>query len=458
MPIYRPRMAAILDVPVGIESVTLPLRVRSATLESNDHLHADELHLEAEYGDAAIDPRFIRDANVAFWLGNANDRGDYNAPNDDIRFVGLAHGVERAASESGRTVTLTCRDYTALFLEHKPVRAAGIPRYTDTLADAWHRLCDETGPYVESRDEIVSTVSKLKDRLVFRGNVNQSIQLSHAVAARIARAGGPITVKQGADAWGVWLQCVGMFGLMTYIERDTCVVTTTKDHFADDSKRAPSMVYGSNVLSFKEHAHGAFQAKGTAISSFDPLTGTTLEAFYPPRDDKRIQRARLTAKKKHAGPSLVKAEDYDWQTYPGVTNPDALFAIAKATYEVRARQELEGSLSTAEMRVANVAGGEVDMLSLESGDTFNVQIDREMLNGVFATLSEGERVDYLTERGYSDGAAQLMAKTTAAKMRYGFSFKARKVRTHLEAAKDGGKFSIDVEYWNRIEIEDVVGA
>ena len=64
MPVYRPRMAAVLRVPqMGSASdrasqatddqlISFPIRIRRAFWESNDHQHADVLRLTAEWRDA----------------------------------------------------------------------------------------------------------------------------------------------------------------------------------------------------------------------------------------------------------------------------------------------------------------------------------------------------------------------------------------------------------------------
>lgn len=451
MPVYRPRMEARLVVDAGGESITLPIRVRRASLESNDHLHADELELEVEVADAGIDPRFIRNANVAFWMRDVGLDEHRNLLADVPRFVGVATSVERSASESSNAVSIKAQDYTALFIECKPFPAEGVPRYTDTLVEAWKRVCDHTGVFDAATGAVASTVSRLKSSIEFRGAANPGTVIGRAAPARLAGA-GTIPVKQGGDAWAAWSDAVGMCGLLSFIELDKCIVTTAADHFKNASAGAPQALWGSNVLSFRETSHGRLGAKGVWLVSVNQTTGEVLEAPYPPPDDPRIQAHRATAAKKKAGPTELKAEAYEVLSYDDVSDPKILHELARLIWEQRSRQELEGSLETAEMFFGSDRGAQVDLLGLRSGDSLVVTLDPKIQTGAFSTMSLAERIGYLADRGYSLDIARLIATTLKQKMTWGMDFKVKKVRTMLETHDSSGRFRVSIDYWNRIHV------
>ena len=81
MPIWRPRMAASITIPVAgsgqgggpDDTLTIPIDIRRASLLSNDHNHADTLELTVDWKDAGVDPRLLSNATVLFYLGNADD-------------------------------------------------------------------------------------------------------------------------------------------------------------------------------------------------------------------------------------------------------------------------------------------------------------------------------------------------------------------------------------------------
>ena len=81
-----------------------------------------------------------------------------------------------------------------------------MPDYSQSLSDAWARICDNTG-YLDpsGSSTIISTVSALRDRLTPVGQLAQGDlpSLGSAAAPRFARLGARVPVKPGADAWAV---------------------------------------------------------------------------------------------------------------------------------------------------------------------------------------------------------------------------------------------------------------
>lgn len=450
--LYRPRVACKLHVPpLGTrdETVDLPIRPRRVILEYNDHNHADTCSISAEWRDVGVDPRFLKSATAEVWIGNADDFDVFTPNESTSRFIGIMTQPKRSAKEgNGFEVSLEFQDYTALFLEQKPFPSKGLPTYRDSLADAWRKICDHTGP-LDDDGETLSSVEVLRDRLETRGGVSPNLVLGGAVAARFAKLAS-VPMKQGADAWAVWQQCVGMMGLISFIDRDRCVVTTSTEHFAPDS--APRLVWGRNILELEESANAKFSDKGVAITSFDPLTGTTLEAFYPPPGDDRIRRERIAAGKKKARPPAFPSERYDFFEYHGVTDPDRLAAIAKRAWEERSRQELEGRFVTSEMFVDSVSAESFDLLALRSGDNVRVEIDPTDKETLSSLGSDTRRIEYLTDRGYRFEVAQLIVRNMKEAGRLDPTFHAGRVRVEFSADGDGGKFEVSVDYHNRIRI------
>lgn len=454
MRIYRPRMACRLQVPVfGADRgdvVSLPIKVRRAELESNDHNHADTLSISAEWRDAGVDPRLIKNATCEFWMGNADDYGVFTPNASNLRFLGVMQRPRRVAKEGGGfEVELEFHDYTAFFLEHKPFATAGLPKYSDTLVDAWQRICDYTGP-LGVDGKIQSSVEVLRDALEFRGGARGDIVLGTSVAERFGKF-DHIAVKQGADAWAVWQQCVGMLGLISFIELDKCIVTTSTEYYTVDT--APKLIWGQNILDAEEQANAKYSDKGVGLTSFDPLSGTTYEAFYPPPGDERVRRKKVAAGKKSKKAPAFPADRYDWFEYHGVTDLERLTEIAKRVWEERSRQELDGRIKTAEMFVEGVDKSSVDLLTLRCGDAVRIEIDQHDQQTLASMGSESAARDYLEARGYSPEVATLIITNMNRVGKLDATFHATKVRTALEADRDGGKFEIDIAYHNRIRFE-----
>ncbi len=463
MPIYRPRMAAKLLVPTDLgragegSGLEFPIRPRSATLTVNDHNHADELELECQWSDLGLDPRWARSASVEFHMGEADERGDFapdsKAGSKTLRFMGIADKIERKADDGGGQIArMTFRDFTALFLAMKPFPTKGLPSFADNLKSAWERICDHVG-YRTEDGGIISNVSQLRGRLEFRGGVDAERPLGESVASRFRRL-ATVPAKDKSDAWAIWQQCVGMLGLVSYIDRDRCVVTTSTDLFASNPEEAPKLVWGSNILEMSETAIAPRDSKGIGLSSYDPLTGKTIEATYAPPSEVKVPRVR--ANRKHATGTIAEpTEDLEWFEYHGVTDPSRLEEIAKRVFLERSQQELEGTLMTSEMRVgrAGNARASIDLLTLRAGDSIRVEIDPLDVSGVLSIAGVDDRTRYLIDRGYNPSAAAILARNAKRLMEFGRTFKVRSARIHLAADGDAGEFSVHVEYMNQIRLE-----
>lgn len=461
MPTYRPRCAALLRVPLmgsahdaraqakGTDLVEFPIRVRRAWWEANDHQKADTLKLTAEWRDVGIDPRFLTSAIVEFYLGHASDAGDWTPSRDTLRFVGVLQRALRTAREGeGFTVDLEFVDYTTFFLKAK-LPQDGIPDYAQTLAEAWRRICDHTG-YADPSDpkRILPSVAQLRERLFPLGALAERWPppLGRAASPRFARLAAKIPVKPEADAWAVWQQAVGMCGLISFIRQDACYVTLPQDYFTD--RNPPRLVWGRNILSMQESRSAELAGKGVAITSYDPVTMTTLEAFYPPRGDPRAAQKRVGAS------GGIPSEKYDFFPYAGVTDRKALEALAYRVWEERSRQELEGQLTTAEMVADTVSGESFDLLRLGAGDALRVEFAEGEKEQLAALASEDQRVRYLVDRGYSAGVATLMAKNAVRASRLAPEFCVRRVTVDFQTDGTSGAFELQIHYANRLRIEE----
>jgi hypothetical protein len=456
MPHYYARSLAVLTVPVAGTStekdaqekstaaVSFPVRVQCAALESNDHNHADTLKLSVEWRDAGVDPRILSSATCDFYIGQTGNDGRWRPSRADLRFVGIATRIARIAQvDEGFHVEIEFHDYTRFFLKAKPFGTSGIPDYSQTLDEAWRRIVSQT-PGADA----------LAGRLRLLG-LSSYPTLATAVASRFATL-GKVPTKPGTDAWAVWQQCVGMLGLISYVRLDEVIVTTATDYYT--AKDPPRLIWGRNLLALSESRDCERAERGVGITSFDPLTGTTLEALWPPVGDDRVKRKRVAAKKAQDETALRQGEERDYFAYPEVTNPDALLEIAKRVYEERSRQELEGSLRTTEMRVDTLGGQGFDLLTLAAGDVIRVEFEQADKERVAALPSKKDRVDYLIARGYSDDAADLTARSVEDIGKLAPNFFVKRVHTTLVSDDDAGDFTIEVTFCNRIQIDGAARA
>lgn len=466
--IYRPRVRAFLTVPVAgtssnkralednSDTITLEFRVRKCRIEYNDHNQSDTASIEAEYLDVGQDPRFLYNAVVEIYIDEENIQNDMEIFKTDdsknLRFVGIATKINRGGSEEeGFTLKMEFHDYTQLFIENKHYPPDKVPTYNMTLSQAWALICDNTG-YFNDNLQIQSSVSQLRTNIKFIGDT-QDIVLGEAVLPRF-RQFGKVQVHPDKDSWAVWQECCLLLGLISFIFLDHVFVTTATNYYS--SEDPARLIWGNNILSINEERNSTLVRKGIRIVSFDPLTGSTLEAFYPPIGDKRALKKAITAKAfNKKGPGAVeKAEERFDFYYPAVTNPERLTEIARRVYEEKARQELEGTLVTHEMRVnRKVSNNQADLLALSAGDTIRVEFDPEDRTTLKKQGSRNNQIAYLLERGYTPTVAEYLVDNLQTMDSWVPEFLVKRVTIELDSDEESGNFQVEINYINHIQID-----
>ncbi len=442
MKIYRPRVTAKLAVPLKTSAgdysqvIEFPVRVQSCRLTYNDHNHADTANLVLDWQDAGTDPRYISGATVQVYIGEADDLDAWEPSKDDLRFVGrMSKPTRHAGEDEPMSVECEFLDYTSFFLLSKPFATDGIPGYDQTLDQAWARICENT-PGAEP----------LAQSIEFYG-ISQIPKIGDAVAPRFRKL-KKVAVNSGADAWAIWQQCVGMCGLISFIDQDKCHVMTATDYYT--AVDPPVLVWGRNISAITEERNNDFDRKGIGLTSFDPETGKTLEALWPPIGDQKVKGKRVAASKSKDEAALRQSEKRDYFSYPAITDPDRLLELAKRVYEERARQEMTGTVRTSEMRLETVSGAEFDLLRLRSGDVLRIEFDSEDRQTIANMPSEQDRVDYLVGRGYTQEIATIMARNVSDLTELDATFYVKSVTAEIESDEDGGSFTVEVQYANRI--------
>lgn len=456
MPTYRPRHTAIHSVPVwgspgeraqqaeNEDVITFPVKVSRANLVRNDFNHADELEITVDWRDAGVDPRLLSNAVVAYHLGCAEDDGAWEPNRRNRRFLGIVTDPERNSDESGRVVTIKALDFTTLFLESKPYPPEGIPTYGMNLDEVWGLVLDHTGGKDTSGNWFKSA-ELLRDRVLYSGIDNWPPSLSACVKKGSLK--DKVQVKAGTDAWAVWQHCVGMLGLISWIDGDSVIVTTSTNLYTREDP--PLMVWGQNIKSMRERRNSTLAGKKVALVSYDPMTGRVIHAFAPVAPQNKKKGGRKQVKSTGAADSQ---DAYLTFEYNGVSDQTALDRIAKRVYEERSRQEIEGTIVTAEMWTETLSGESVDMLSLGAGQDIYVSLDEATMDGLSTMSDVGKRVEWLLARGLERSVADILARNEAALSKLTPIMHTKSVRTSIETDENGGSFDIEISYCNRIEI------
>jgi hypothetical protein len=437
--LYRPRalLRLAVAVPGQTEPIAFEVPVVRARHVKNDHNHADTLDVTLDWADTGVDPRWIASAIGEYHLGVANDAGAWEPTKDNRRFIGRLVEVSRIGEGDSLHVEMTFHDYTSFFLLAKPVSTDAIPSYSDTLDQAWSRLCGTVPGALEL------------DELELRG-LEETPVIGTAVAERF-RKRGHLAVKPGLDAWAVWQQAVGMMGLISFFEADTCIVTTARDLYT--SLNPPQIVYGRNLFSFSEHRNNDRVAKGVIVTSFDAVSGTAIEAAFNPHAG-NVKKLGAKGKKSKKPKFLDVSKEYDVFPYPGITDQTTLKALAERIYVERIRQELEGAATTKDFDVETASGVDFDLLSLGSGDAVEIRfLGDEDAAFVKKFDTQQQRSSYLQRIGYSPSVADIIAANVDKISSRSNLFHVKSVTTNLETTGDGGgSFSVELSYCNKIDV------
>lgn len=413
---YKPRMALFLSVPKfgsKTERIDYSARVLSAKWTRNDHLKADELTVTLDWRDGGVDPRIMRDARCQFYLWDAERYGEdvtEAVHQDAYRFSGIAYKVQRKLSEHSRTVDISFHDYTSLFLGVRPFPSEGRPDWTDTLETAWAKICDHTGYKDLESGKWVSSVEALRDKIKIEDPELQGKTLKEIEPSRYHAVSKP-TFPLNCDGWTVWQYICGSLGLVTYIDKDECIVSSAPEHFTVYD--APFLIYGDNIIELEEETDATITMKGVHLISFDHLNGKIIEAVYPPPGDPRLKAHRAIAKralKEGRDPNLNEVSpDYEPYYVWEIQTQAALEKKAQAVYEERKRQQLDGKLKTGEMVVFDAKENEIDLLDLRAGDAIRVGLTEESFDVLRSLPGDADRIRYLVDHcGYTETVAFLV--------------------------------------------------
>ncbi len=225
---HRIRARLQLDVPKSrsrTDFITLfpsPIDIKWV---KNNHLIADSVKATVSWSEAGVDPRTLKNGRVAMWLWDESFE-EFDVEKH-LRFTGIILKVSRKLHDTGWVVEFEADDFTTLFIHNKPMKTSGMPNYSDGFQSIWEKICDNTGWQDPANDKIVSSVEALRNHLVITKPEISAKTLGDLVPPRFRKVAKP-TPKRGASSWDVWQWCVGSLGLISYIDKDECIITTTR--------------------------------------------------------------------------------------------------------------------------------------------------------------------------------------------------------------------------------------
>lgn len=476
---------AVTGTPPDDRVIIGQILPRSVTIERNGLRTADTANVTLDYADAPIDPRIIRAASIEIVLGVVSpsdfERGMRGALRDDgslfsvvprgtgfgplaeaTRFVGWVDEWEiEHDSEEGDTLSLKCRDMTAILLD-TPLPTGFAINLDEPIVRGIQALLDS-----------IPATQGIRVRYGWTDDEDTGTGPTPAEATgrpathRTRRGRGARRARSGDQRMNVWdhiTDTVVSLGLVPLMQGYELRLVLPRTYFGRASQTR-RMVYGRNLqgLSFTRKL-GGVQVPTVQVRSYDPTLGRTRWAQHPVAQgttgagvfpDDQPPRTRANA----PGVSGQNPDDrIQVFTVSGVTNAAQLQQIAESTWQQIGRQEIEGHFATEDL--SSVESETSDLLALNSGDAVELLMvapsGAQSLDGPatlqrLQAMNRQTRAHYLIGIGWRREVAERLARLQDAT---GFQtvFRAQNVRISWDG-ETGAR--IECDFVNFIEVREL---
>lgn len=419
------------DSPVEreVEWVTIPRRAR---LERNDIHTADKLALEVDFRSFPLHPSMIRSAGVAYYAWDEMTEVTALGSRETLRFLGTLDVPELSMDEES-FATLECRDHTAILLGQKAT-AALAPRWRVALG---RRLDDIL------RDLLATLPGEQAD--LFTLELHSGGRDWPVVSAG-GRASARLVVEPKDTLWSIIQRLVSGVGHVCWVDLDRLVVSTARNITL--RSRPVRFSFGRNLSSLRLRRDPNNATRPVALVQFDPRTGERTQAVYPPDAGRPATRGRgrgraraTVAASGHGSAAREEATPESFTLNDSLSAEDLQLAAENA-YRMRARTEMEGSLSTHEMRL-----GDYNLLAAKTNDPIEAVIEEQVRAivsdaGGDAALS----VVNLMAQGYPPTVARALVAGWRALDQVRTPYVVRKAT--LEIGESG--FQADIDFQNAL--------
>ena len=287
----------------------LQLTPAEVELELNDYRTADTCQITLAWQTFPFDPRQWEALGVDVYLGTAAGE-TLPLSADTILFSGLVDKPQTRASSDGITMTLACRDFTALFLDWK-----------------W-QTCITLGTLTQTLRKIVDAVP---------GASGMQVVLEGQADVSLTQPGGRTrySPEKDVDAWTVITDLVRLAGGVVFVRLNQIVVSAPANLFKRTP--APVLLWGRDIQSLEYGTElKSMRHRGVKVISRDPSSGKVNSVLYP------------NSKKTVLGHTRRRVEQtehfVEWLLH-GVPK-ERLEPIARQIWELQARQQVEGTMET----------------------------------------------------------------------------------------------------------------
>lgn len=468
----------------------LTLVAKELTVNLNSYLEADTFDCTIDYKNLPFDPRIIRSLGVSIHMENKRQIFDLatgggldpiTPTKNNIIFQGFADTDSIDLNESSRTVKIEGRDFTSLLIDREYL---GDPIFLTKPVNLVIR---------DLLDQIPQT--KIDPADPGQGLEIELVGITEAelpVLADFAPAKGPMDgAKNGRKKRSYWdkiQELINDSGLICFVSIDRLVITKPRNLY--DRAKSKVFVYGRNIKSLEfERKLGRQKGFNIRVVSLNTLGKKLEEARIPeeaseewaksigiPREAITLPVVKAAGKEGEQGSTTPDGEIAPYITFKvsqEIANKEQLIRNGEKIYEELGRQQIEGTLSTMEMKIfspESELSSErfFDSTKFRVGTPIEIRIDQGDLEGLNRLLAPAARnkqkeaeaaktidqrksaiVAFLKRRGYVGdkiGIAEAMAEALTS---FDSPFFTKSVTFKL--SQDRG-FSMDLDFINFIEI------
>ena len=407
----------------------------SCAVNINAYQLADTANMTFRFEDFPFDPRLIRSLRITVLILDLKQLRDVSSKDikenlDNAIFTGFADTHSIKLDESQRTISLECRDYTALLIDSTFDNA----NLEDEQGKRTRKIRKDR-PVKEIIQDLLSNVPAAKNIKIEDRSGRGGENFAKAVPGFELRSGEEASdglyqfTDRNETYWDVIVSICEAVALICYIELDKLVLTTPRILYQGgiQSKRTLQFVYGYNLMSLEFFRNlGKKKKFNILLKSFNIRENKRIQVSIP-RDarqewcnalniDKSIQKIKELNAEGVAETRNAPAYTFLLNNY----TKDELIDYGQKVFEEIIRQQLEGSCETHEMVVNDDRGVEFDITKVRTGTPIKIEIAQEDVRNILRTdgsgggkISDGQRIAYLVRRGYPQKTAENLIKAVA---------------------------------------------
>ncbi len=426
----------------------LPIVARDVVVNINDYTTADTFELEIDYKNFPFDPRCIRSCRVTIHIEdiktifqNGNALKPIIPSAENVVFQGFADDDSITFDDEHRSVKLSGRDFTGLLTDTK---APTIPLSTDLPLDVLIQGIFDKNP-------------SLKNLKIDNRTGNAKLPVINDFAPDNKLQNTVRNPRPNENLWDVIQNLILSCALVAFIEIDKLVITKPRILYSNQKKK--QFIYGQNIQSL-EFKRKLGRKKGFNIVCIS-LVGKEIERAEIPKDSTKEWSDSIGVTQEVV---TIPQMDSEGNALPAKPAPPITFRFnnmkkeqliqnGQAIFEEMSRQQLEGTLMTKEMVIAEAAEKQdqhtcFSALLMRVGTPIEVHINQGDMKGLAQISTVAEREKFLIKRCYDPKVAHAFAQTLGS---FHPKFFTKAVQFKLN--QDTG-FQMKIDFINFIELDN----